>query len=311
MNNSEKSPWKITIAKNPAFDQSSRNSQPSKMQFPRCLILLSTFWSVSSNDFTVVEYDYSEVLVYKIPAPNEKKFKDWMSYCRYPFMCFGLYCNYNEVISEFGECIHYNDIFEHFYLFYDVSYLYFKSSYRNLSHRTKLQIYYDELKSGKFQLLIDQQFSSSYFFTYVSYVMNFFELAREQDDSIPFLVRKEEVNGTQLFLIDYHCSLQDAVNKFAELFSEDSGFHYHYTILSVVLLIIIILCYLLSGDLRKPLIGKCILIYSCSTLYIFGRTMVSYFDFDNKVFREINKIVYFVAELWLNVICFETFLVLR
>jgi hypothetical protein len=281
------------------------------MNFAICLILLSTFTLISSNDFTVVKYGYSDVSVYKLEAPNDTKLADWKSYCRYPYVCFGLYCDYNEVISDAGDCVHYNDVFENFFFFYDVSYLRFKDSYRNKTHRTSLQNYYNELKTGKFPLKMNQQFSNQYFYTYVSYVMNFFEFVREQDNSIPFLARREQENGTQLFLIDYECSLQDSVNKFVKLYQKDSGFHYKINILSIICLTLIIFFYIVLKELRKSLNGKCILIYSCLTLYMFAITMNSSFIFYNKIFVQINRIVYFMAELWLNVICFDTFDVLR
>jgi hypothetical protein len=44
---------------------------------------------------------------------------------------------------------------------------------------------------------------------------------------------------------------------------------------------------------------------------MFAITMSSRFNFHNKIFIQINRNVYFMAELWLNVICFDTFDVLR
>jgi hypothetical protein len=280
-----------------------------KLQIYSILFLLSLYYNVSSADMVnFIWINYTDVMIYKMEA-NESYFDDWKDYCRYPYICFGLYCDWNEVLSnETGECTHSDDP-TGWPQFSEITYVNFKESYQNSTPKTNLQTYYNELKTGKYPLLSNQPYLVDGLIDLdLNYFTTFYKIIRQEENSMPFLVRKEDFNSSQFYFIDYECSLQYALNKFALFTIWGINYHHWITAVSIVFLLLVILIYAILGDLRRSLNGKCILIYSCLSFYCSVLDLVPPSTWINSiVLTEMAQIILYMSKCWLNLLCFDTF----
>jgi hypothetical protein len=254
--------------------------------------------------------EYADVSV--ILLEKDTYSDDWMTYCRCPFICFGLYCDTNQTINENGDCVFYNFTNQILMTNNIMAYVYFKESYENSTPSTNLQAYYNKLMSKKVPLKSSQPFSMYYLQTYLTFTIKNYQLMSRRADSAPFVVRKTD---EQIYLVDFECSLQDAVNKLIKVLynslQECPILNRTLDILSIICLLLIIFSYLMSKDLRKKVAGKSILIYSSLAMYTNAQEMVPIASYINPIFMTTTRYLYYMLKMWINVICFETFFVMR
>jgi hypothetical protein len=234
-----------------------------------------------------------------------------MTYCRSPFVCFGLYCDVDQTINENGDCVS-NNRTTPIPIDNISTYIYFKESYGNSTRNTNLQTYYKKLKSKKVPLKTTQPFSMYYMMTYLYFTVYNYEMKSQRSDSIPFIAVKTDQH---LYLIDFECSLQDAVNKLVKILNDSMesypSLNHILDASSIVCQLLIIFFYLMLKDLRRTVVGKSILIYCFLATFNNVQEMVSMEIYVNHIFLKFNRYIYYMSKMWINIICFETFYIMR
>jgi hypothetical protein len=260
-------------------------------------------------------YKYREATVYtdslneSIENPGGK----WTDFCDIErHSCFGLFCDVNQTLNEYWECVDSGIDLE-----FDASYqgyVYFHDDSPNYTITTKSQEYFKELKAR-----MNRKDSSVYGketgdYTDIDVYLQLFNF-------LPYIFESNTMlflalaNSSDVIMIDYRCSLIDTRftvldylvdnGKFSQ--EQSDAISWVFTILSSVSLFLVAIFYACIRELRSNIIGKLVLVLAFGeAIEMIARNMdeSDMVDFLEDVFVNAN-IVWFLA------LVYETFVLLK
>jgi hypothetical protein len=268
----------------------------------------------------VVAVDYEDVTVFYAPYDSTPPPEDWRTFCFYPYFCFGLLCDQDEIITDDKKCVKIQDgKFNASDLKWpsnNIAYLYFNPQNEEI---TTIQRYGEQLMNSSTPFTGEFELTDLIALYYDIYTINYGIYYYYRYESALFVAFKNTADGIKAFVQDYKCSYQYALKDFYKVFYTVSDQHnifdkVLYT--SCTLLVTLIIVILVFPELRSTLNGKCVLIYLVlDAAYYFTEIWnmtfyrrYFYRSFDGAVIQLFFRLS---ACLWLNIVCYDTFQIIR